>query len=141
MWAPVFKTGGFNRSPTPPIRKGPIYGRLSSSVYQFVYQFARSRSASTTPLDVSGENYSTGFCAGPARLDDAWRSSILFQSSIGDRPQTPIKERKSPSASTRRNGSISSRSQYGAWNVTGLRPNRFNNHPFKLVTGDILKWE
>ena len=43
MWTPVFKTGGFNRSPTPPIIISITYGGLPVSVYQFVYQFATFR--------------------------------------------------------------------------------------------------
>jgi hypothetical protein len=50
-WTPVFKTGGFNRSPTPPIMKSISYGGLSSSVYQFVYQFARTAEQEELYLD------------------------------------------------------------------------------------------
>ena len=50
-WTPVFKTGGFNHSPTPPIMKSISYGGLPSSVYQFVYQFARTAEQEELYLD------------------------------------------------------------------------------------------
>ena len=49
-WAPVFKTGGLNRSPTPPATRLITYGRLLGSLYQLMDQFASPQRAPRSKL-------------------------------------------------------------------------------------------